>query len=75
MFRSQSDIKVWNINMDLLTDICLQGPLTACTFLNSLGDLIISWKNNLFFIDANTVVNEDVEEQFSDTNSIAKGKL
>lgn len=46
-------IKVWRENKVLLTEIQLAESLNTVCFLNDTADLLVGFKNHIFFIDAN----------------------
>eukprot|EP00794_Sanderia_malayensis_P006210 gene6210-6925_t len=45
-----SAVKIWSTDKALLCDISFEPSLTAACFLNSLGDILIGLKNQLFII-------------------------
>ncbi|CAF0852544.1 unnamed protein product, partial [Brachionus calyciflorus] len=51
-------IKIWSSNKKLIADIFLDNTLSSCCFLNSNGDLLISWQKHLFKITLNRIIHE-----------------
>lgn len=51
MFSSDGAIKVWEEAKVLLTEVMLEDSLSAATFLNDMGDLLVGFKNQIFYID------------------------
>ncbi|XP_071815858.1 uncharacterized protein [Apostichopus japonicus] len=49
-------IKVWNQDKVLCTEILVEDSLTSAKFLNQLGDILIGYKNHLFFIHRSKVL-------------------
>ncbi|XP_053378335.1 uncharacterized protein LOC123529192 isoform X3 [Mercenaria mercenaria] len=48
---SDGGIKIWDENKVLLTEVMLEESLSAATFLNEMGDLLVAFKNHIFYID------------------------
>ncbi|PIK39582.1 hypothetical protein BSL78_23589, partial [Apostichopus japonicus] len=48
-------IKVWNQDKVLCTEILVEDSLTSAKFLNQLGDILIGYKNHLFYIHRSKV--------------------
>ncbi|KAH3816567.1 hypothetical protein DPMN_118085, partial [Dreissena polymorpha] len=44
-------IKVWDENKVLLTEIMLEESPSSAAFLNDMGDLLVGFKNHIFYID------------------------
>ena len=51
LFSSDGAIKIWDENKFLMTEVMLEESLSAACFLNDLGDLIVGFKNHIFYID------------------------
>ena len=44
-------IKIWDENKFLMTEVMLEESLSAACFLNDMGDLLVAFKNHVFYID------------------------
>ena len=51
LFSSDGAIKIWDENKFLMTEVMLEESLSAACFLNDLGDLLVGFKNHIFYID------------------------
>lgn len=50
-YSSDGGIKVWDESKVLVTEVMLEESLSAATFLNEMGDLLVGFKNHIFYID------------------------
>jgi len=48
---SDGGIKIWDENKVLVTEVMLEDSLSAAAFLNDAGDLLVGFKNHIFYID------------------------
>ncbi|KAK3608331.1 hypothetical protein CHS0354_030785 [Potamilus streckersoni] len=66
-------IKVWDENKMLLTEIMMDESLSSACFLNDLGDVLIGFKNHIFFIDHSRICPHfkppEIEMETSDQES------
>ncbi|KAL4225908.1 hypothetical protein ACF0H5_013896 [Mactra antiquata] len=44
-------IKIWDEDKVLLTEVMLEESLSSACFLNDMGDLLVAFKNHIFYID------------------------
>ena len=53
IFDSSKDgaIKIWTEDEALLTEIMLDDSLTSACFLNNMGDLVVGFQKQVFYID------------------------
>ena len=50
-FSLDGAIKVWDETKVLMTEVMLEESLSAACFLNDMGDLLVGFKNHIFYID------------------------
>ena len=55
LFSSSKDgcVKIWSSDKCQVSEIILDSSLTSACFLNKKGDLVVGYKNHIFFIDHN----------------------
>ncbi|XP_052781071.1 uncharacterized protein LOC128217749 isoform X2 [Mya arenaria] len=70
---SDGAIKIWDENKVLLTEVMLEESLSAAVFLNEMGDLLVGFKNHIFYIDHSklcpTFKPPEIEMETSDQES------
>lgn len=47
---SDAAIKLWNIHKDLMAQITLDNTLSTACFLNSSGDILLAFKNDIYIL-------------------------
>ena len=50
-FSNDGSIKIWDENKILISEFTLDDTLNAACFLGDAGDVVMSFKNHIFFID------------------------
>ena len=50
-FSNDGSIKIWDENKILISEFTLDDTLNAACFLGDAGNVVMSFKNHIFFID------------------------
>ena len=50
-YSEDGSVKIWDENKILISEFLLDDSLNAACFLGDAGDVVISFKNHIFYID------------------------